>query len=168
MSIQFFCPFFNRLFGGGCNWAVYVLHIFWILTFVKTNLQILSPILSVTIVVVVQSFSCVRLFATPWTAAHKASMSFIVSQSLAKLTSIELMMLSNRLILCHPHLLLPSIFPRIRVFSSESALCIRWQKHWSFSFSISPSNEYLGLSFFRIDWFDLLALQGILKSPPAP
>ena len=98
----------------------------------------------------------------PWTAAHQASLSFTVSQSLLKLMSIELAMPSNHLILCCALLLLPSIFPSIRIFSSESALHIRWLKYWSFG--ISPSNEYLGLIFFRIDWFDLLAVQGTLKS----
>ena len=112
----------------------------------------------------VQSLSLLRLFATPWTAAHKASLSITNSRSLLKLTSIESVMPSNHLILCHPLLLLPSIFPSIRVFSNESALCIRWPKYWSFSFSISPSNEYPGLIFFRIDWFDLLAVQWTLKS----
>ena len=110
----------------------------------------------------VQSLSGVRLFATPWTAAHQASLSITNSQSLLKLISIVSMMPSNHLILCHP-LLLSSIFPSIRVSSSESVLCIRWPKYWSFSFSISPSNEYSGLIFFRIDWFDL-AIQGTIKS----
>ena len=91
-------------------------------------------------------------------------LSFIISRSLLKFMSIESVMPSNHLILCHPLLLLPSVFPSIRVFSSKSALCIRWPKYWNFSFSISPSNEYLGLISFRIDWFDLLAIQGILKS----
>ena len=111
-----------------------------------------------------QSLSRVQFFATPWTAAHQASLSIINPQSLLKLMSIELVIPSNHLILCHPLLLLPSIFPRIRVFSNESALHIRWPKYWSFSFSISPSNEYLGLTSFRIDWLDLLAVQGTLKS----
>ena len=101
--------------------------------------------------------------ATPWTAAHQASMSITNSQSLFKLMSIKSVMPSNHLILCHP-LLLPSIFPSIRGFFSESVLCITWSKYWSFSFSISPSNEYSGLISFRIDWFDLLAVQGTLKS----
>ena len=101
---------------------------------------------------------------TPWTAAHQASLSFTNSQNLLKLTSIELVMPSNHLILCHPLLLLPSIFPSIRVFSNESVLCIRWPKYWSFSFGMSPSNEYLGLISFRIDWFDPLAVQEILRS----
>ena len=102
--------------------------------------------------------------ATPWTAARQASLSITKSQSLLKLMSIESVMPSNHLILCHPLLLLPSLFPSIRVFSNDSALCIRWPKYWSFSFSINPSNEYLGLISFRIDWFDLLAVQGTLKS----
>ena len=98
---------------------------------------------------------------TPWTATHQASLSFTISRSLLKLMSIDLVMPSNHLILCHP-LLLPSIFPSIRVFYKESALCIRWPKYWSFI--LSPSNEYLGLISFRVDWFDLLAIQGTLKS----
>ena len=111
----------------------------------------------------VQSLSCVQLFATPWTAAHQASKS-INSQSLLKLMSIESVMPSNHLILCRPLLLLPSIPPNIKVFSNESALHIRWPKYWNFSFSISPSNEYSGLISFRIYWFDLLTVQGTLKS----
>ena len=112
----------------------------------------------------VQLLSRVQLFATPWTAAHQASLSITNSQSLFKLMSIESVIPSNHLILCHPLLLLPSIFPSIRVFSSESVLCIRWPKYWSFSFSVSPSNECSGLISFRMDWFDLLAVQGALKS----
>ena len=112
----------------------------------------------------VQSFSRVRLFVTPWTAVHQASLSFTISQSLLKLMSIESVMPSNYLILDHPFLLLPSIFPSIRVFSNESVLHIRWPKYWSFSFTISPSSEYSGLISFKIDWFDLLAVQGTLKS----
>ena len=112
----------------------------------------------------VQSLSRVRLFATPWAAAHQASLSITNSQSSFKLMSIELVMLSNHLIFCHPLLLLPSIFPSIRVLSNESALCIRWPKYWNFSFSISPSNEYSGLISFRMDWFDPLAVPGTLKS----
>ena len=104
--------------------------------------------------VVVQSLSRIWLFVTPWTAAHQASLSFIISQSLLKLMSIESVTPSNHLILCCSILLLLFIFPRIKDFSSESALCIRWPKHWSFSFSISPSNEYSGLISFSIDWFD--------------
>ena len=119
-----------------------------------------------------QSLSHVRLFATPWTAfatpgtaAHQALLSSSVSQSLLKLMSIESVMSSNYLILCR---LLPSIFPSIRVLSNESSLSIRWPKYWSFSFSISPSNEYSGLISFRMDWLDLLAVQGTQKSSPTP
>ena len=112
----------------------------------------------------VQSLSRVRLFATPWTEARQASLSFTISQSLLRLMSIESGMPSNHLILCHPLILLTSILPSIRVFSNESVLHIRWPKYWSFSFSISLSNEYLGLISFRMDWLDLLAAQGTLKS----
>ena len=108
----------------------------------------------------VQPLSRVWLFVTPWTAAHQASLSITNSQSLLKLMSIESVMTSNHLILCPPLLLLPSIFPSIKVFSYESVLHIRWPKYWSFSFSISPSNEYSGLISFRTDWLDLLAVQG--------
>ena len=118
----------------------------------------------VLVIIVVQSLSRVWLFVTPWTAACKASLSFTVSQNLLKLLSIELVTPSNRLILCHPLLLLPSIFPSIREFSSQLALCIRWPKNWSFSFSFSPSSEYSVFIFFSIDWFDLLVVQGTLKS----
>ena len=114
--------------------------------------------------VVVQLLSHVRLFAAPWTAAHQAFLSFTISLSLLRFMFIESVMLCNHLILCHPLLLLPSIFPSIRVFSNESALCLRWPKYWNFSFSISPSDEYSGLISFRIDRFDLLAVQGTLKS----
>ena len=110
----------------------------------------------------VQSLSCVQLFAIPWTAAYQASLSISNSQSLLKLMSIELVIPSNHLILCRSLLLLPSVFPSIRVFSSESVLRIRWPKYWSFS--ISPSNEYSGLISFRMDWLNLLAIQGTLKS----
>ena len=110
-----------------------------------------------------QSLSCVRLFATPCTAAHQASLSITNSWSFFKVVSIELVMPSNHLILCHPLLLLPSFFPSIRVFSNESVLCIRRRKYWSFSFSISPSNEYSGLLSFRMDWLDLLAVQETLR-----
>ena len=112
----------------------------------------------------VQSLSCVKLFATPWIRAHQASLSITNSQSLLKLMSIESVMPSSPLILCCPLLLLPPIPPSIRVFSNESALCIRWPKYWSFSFSISPSNKHPGLISFRMDWLDLLAVQGTLKS----
>ena len=119
-----------------------------------------SPIESA---VVGQSLSCIRLFVTPWSAVCQASPSFTISQSLLKLTSTETVIPSNHLIPCHPLFLLPSIFPRIRVFSNESAVCIKWPKYWSFSFSISPSNEYSGLISFRIVWSDLV-VQGTLKS----
>ena len=112
----------------------------------------------------VQSFHRVQLFTTPWTAACQASLFITNSRSLLKLMSIESVMPSNHLILCHPLLLLPSIFPSIRVFSNESVLPIRWPKYWRVSFNISPSNEYSGLIFFRMDWLDLLAVQGTLKS----
>ena len=112
----------------------------------------------------VKLLSRVRLFATPWTAARQASLCITNSRSLLKLMSIESVMSSNHLILCHPRLFLPSIFPSIRVFSNESALCIRWPKHWSFSFSISPSNECSRLISFRMDWLDLHAVQGALRS----
>ena len=112
----------------------------------------------------VQSLSCVRLFATPWTAAHQASLSITNSQSLPKFMSTELAMPSNHVILCCPLLLQPSIFPSIRVFSNESVLHIRWPEYWSLGFSISPSSEHPGLVSFRMDWLDLLAVQGTLKS----
>ena len=112
----------------------------------------------------VQSLSCVRLFVTLWTAACQASLSITNFRSLLKRMSIESVMPSSHFILCHPLLLLPSNFPSIRVFSNESALRIRWPKYWSFNFSISPSNEHSGLISFRMDWLDLLAVQGTLKS----
>ena len=116
----------------------------------------------------VQLLSRVRLFATPWTATHQASLSITNSWSPPKPMSIESVMPSNHLILCRPLLLLPSIFPSIRVFSNESALCIRWPKYWSFSFNISPTNEHPGLISFRMDWLYLLAVQGTLESSPTP
>ena len=112
----------------------------------------------------VQSLSCVRLFATPWTAAHQAFLSITSSQNLLKPMSIESVMPSNHLFLCHPLPLPLSIFPSTRVFSNELGLQIRWPKYWSFSFSISPSNEYSELISFKMDWLDLLAVQGTLKS----
>ena len=112
----------------------------------------------------VQSLSRVQLFVIPWTVARQASLSITNSWSLLKLISIKSVMPSNHLILCCPLLLLPSIFPSIRVFSNETALHIRWPKYWSFSFNTGPSNEYSGLIFFRMDWLDLLAVQGTLKS----
>ena len=112
----------------------------------------------------VQSLSHVQLFATPWTAAHQASLSITNSRNLLKFRSIESMMPSSHLILCHPLLLMPSVFPSIRVFSNESALHIRWPKYWSFSFNINPSSEHSGLISFRMDWLHLLTIQGTLKS----
>ena len=112
----------------------------------------------------VQSLNCVRLFVTSWTAASQASLSITNLQSLLRLISIELVIPSNHLIVCHLPLPLPSIFPRIRVFSSESVLHIRWPKYWSFSFNISPSSQHSGLISFRMDWLDLLAVHGTLKS----
>ena len=143
----------------------------WHIIGFQTMLDLWSSLSCVIIIIViiviissVQSLSRVRLFATPWNAAHQASLSITNFQSLPKLMYIELVMPSNHLILCHPLLLLPSIFPSIRVFSNESALRIRWPKYWSFSSSISPSSEHPGLISFRMDWLDLLAVQGTLKS----
>ena len=135
---------------------------------VRKHLRVKTRILlnrkTVCLISSVQSLSSVWLFATPWTAARQASLSITNSWSPPKAMSIELVMPSNHLILCQPFLPLPSIFPSIRVFSNESALCIRWPKYWSLSFSISPSNEHPGLVCFRMDWLDLLAVQGTLKS----
>ena len=114
------------------------------------------------------SVSRVQLFATPWTAAYQASLFITNSWSLLKLMSIESVMPSNHLILCHPFLLLSSVLPSIRVFFSESVLCSRWPKYWSFSFSDSPSSQYSGLISFRMDWLDLLAVQGTQESSPTP
>ena len=128
---------------------------------------ILFPILYMNMIVTSQSgqsLSRVQLFEIPWTAVCQASLSITSSRSLLKLMSIESVMPSNHLILGHPFLLLPSIFPSIRIFSNKSLLCIRWPEFWSFTFSISPSNEHPGLIFFRMDWLDLLAVQGTLKS----
>ena len=119
---------------------------------------------AIVVVAVILSLAHVRLITTTWTTACQASQSITISWSLLKLMSIELVMPSNHALLCHPLLLLPSIFPSIRVFSNESALCIKWPTYWSFSFSISPSSEYSGLISFQIDWFDLLAVRGTVKS----
>ena len=116
------------------------------------------------IAVLVQSLSRIQIFATLWTAPHHIPLSSTISQNLLKFMSTELMMLSNHLIFCCPLLLLPSVFPNITVFPNESVLSISWPKYWHFSFSISPSNEYSGLISFRMDWFDLLEVQGSLKS----
>ena len=132
----------------------------------KLLIFLLKPIITIAALMgepVVQSLSSVWLFVTPWTAACQATLYFTISWCLLKLMSIESVMPSNYFILCRPLLLLPSIFPSIRVFSNESVLCIRWPKYWSFTFTISPSNEYSGLISFRIDWFDHLAVQGNLK-----
>ena len=137
----------------------YILKVFiemnkcWILSFFPLHCLTLLYLLS-----------CVQFFATPWTAACQASLSINNSWSLSRLMSIESVMPCNHLILCHPLPLTPSIFPSMRVFSYESALCIRWPKDWSFTFNISPSNEHPGLISFRMDWLDLLAVQGTLKS----
>ena len=131
------------------------------LLFYKQVFSASGGILKTLMVMIVQLLSCVQLFVTPWTAAR---LSFTVSQSLLRLMFIESVVPSNYLILCHPLLLLPSVFPSIRVFSSKSALLIIWPKYWSFTFSISPSIEYSGLISFKIDWFDLSAVQGTLKS----
>ena len=139
----------------------YLDHIAFIHSFIH---QRVGKLLSIFWLLSVQSLGHVQLFVTPWTAARQASLSITDSRSSLKLMSIESVMPSNHLIFCHPLLLLPSIFPSIRVFSSESVLRIRWPKYWSLSFSISPSNEYSGLISFRIDCFDLLAVQGTLKS----
>ena len=134
-----------------------------VLNFEDTMLSEINQ-LDKTNAISVQLLSHVQLFVTPWTVARQASLSITNSQSLLKPMSKESVMPSNHLILCHPFLLLPSIFPSIRVFSNESVLCIRWPKYWSFSIGISPSNEYSRLISFRIDWFDLLAAQGTRKS----
>ena len=128
----------------------------------KSGLKITTSI--VNVLSSVQSLSRVQLFVTPWTATPQASLSITNSWSLLKLMLIELVMPSNHLILCYTLLLLPSFFPSIMVFSNESALRIRWPKYWNFSFNISPSNEHPGLISFRMDWVDLLAVQGTLKS----
>ena len=121
------------------------------------------PTLSV-VQIVVQSLSYVRLFASPWTAAHQASLFITISWSFLKLMSIKFVIPHNHLVLCYPLLLLPSIFPSIRIFSDEFTFRIRWPKYWTFSFNINPSNQCSGLIPFRMDWFDLLAVQGTLKS----
>ena len=136
---------------------------YWSIDLVFCSFPILSQ-LTVFQFSSVQSLSHIRLFVTPWTAARQVSLSITNTWSLLKLMNIESVMPSKHPILCHPLLLLPSIFPSIRVFSNESVLRIRWPKYWSFSFSISPSNEYSGLISFRMDWLDLPAVQGTLKS----
>ena len=142
------------------------MQIFYIQYLIENKHQLLLSVPSLNILIFssVQSLSHVRLFANPWTAACQASLSITNSRSLLKLMCIASVMPSNHLIFCCPLLFLPSIFPSIRVFSNESVLRIRWPKYWSFRFSISPSNEYSGLISLRMDWLDLLAAQGTLKS----
>ena len=144
-------------------WCMGFLMCCWIL-FAKILLRIFASTFISDQFSSVQSLSHVRLFVTPWNRTRQASLSITNSRSSLKLMSIESVMPFNHLILCHPLLLLPSIFPSIMVFSNESALRIRWPKYWSFSFNISPSNEHSGLISFRVDWLDLLAVQGTLKS----
>ena len=139
---------FNSLWSHNCDSFFKKTIFYLVLLFQLTSIQSLSP---------------VQPFAIQWTAAHQASLSITNTWSLLKLMSIESVILSSHLFHSRPLLLLPSIFPSIRVFSNESVLCIRWPKYWSFSFSISPSNEYSGLIYFSIDWFDLLVVQGNLK-----
>ena len=154
-------------FSRGSSWPWDWMHLFCLLHWQLDSLALChlgSPLFCFFIVV--QLLSCVHFSMTPWTAAHQATLSFTISWSLLKLMSIESVMTLNHLILCRPLLLLPSVFPSIRVFSNELAFFVRWTKYWRFNFSISPSNEYSGLIFFRIDWFDLLAVQGTPKSFP--
>ena len=141
-------------------------YITWVIAFQKLLIVTCEWITHwcIVVFVVVQLLSHIQLFVIPWTAACQASLSFTISPSLLKLMSIEWVMPSNHLILCHPLLLLPSTFSSITVFSNELALRTRWSKYWSFSFSISPSNEYSRLISFKIDWFDLFTVQGTLKS----
>ena len=152
-AVKWNCITWIDLSNNCCNRDTNLFHcqkeIFFCLSFVISSVQLLSH---------------ARLFATPWTIAHQTSLSITNSQSLPKLMSTESVMPSSYLILCRPLLLLPSIPPSIRVFSNESFLHIRWPKYWSFSFKMSPSNEHLGPVFFRMDWLDLFAVQGTLKS----
>ena len=154
------------------TWHIPGVSSIWSSSFLFIEIELISIVVPISAIqqsdsvihISVQSLIRVWLFVTPWTAARQACLSITNSQSLLTLMSIELMMPSNHLILCCPLLLPPSIFLSIRVFSNESVLCIRWPEYWSFSFSISPSSEYSGLISFRMDWLDLLAVQGILKS----
>ena len=159
----FFCDMWNLVSRPGINPGALALS-HWTTRAIKKGEHRRTDVLH--FVVIVQSLSCVRLFAIPWTVARQVSLSFTIFWSSRKLMSTELVLLSNHLTLCRLLLLLPSIFPSIKVFSSELVLCIRWPKYWSFS--ISPSNEYWGLISFRIDWFDLLAVQGSQESSPTP
>ena len=162
-EICFLCHFWTSIWAYLSPLRLHFLHHFYYFQIQKLSLPICQTLYSVQFSSV-QSLSCVQLFVTPWTAARQASLSITNSQSLLKHMSIEWVMPSNHLILCRPLLLLPSIFLNIRVFSNESALHIRWPKYWSFSFNISPSNEHPGMISFRMDWLDLLAVQGTLKS----
>ena len=144
--------------------GTFFLKVYIYLVYIKTKVKVENVSSKITYFSSVQSLSHVQLFGTPGTAACQASLSITNSWSLLKLMSIESVMPSNHLIFFQPLLLVPSIFPSIRVFSNESVLCIRWTKYWSFSFSISPSNECSGLISFRMDWLDLLAVQGTPKS----
>ena len=163
-------PFINLDYRGDLSkfcvlqTTVFVIYILMSVRRQKSDINDPEYIGTAIAAVVVQLLSRVLLFATPWTTAHQTSLHFTVFQSLLKLMSVESVMPSNYLILHHPLLFLPSLLPSIMVFSSKLALPIRWPKYWSFSFSISPFNEYSGLISFRIDWFDLLAVQGTLKS----
>ena len=159
---------FNKVINKSTNQEVVTNQLQYYLGFAKTKMALDKNIFFLCSIFLqfssVQSLSHVRLCVIPWTAAHQASLSITNSQSLLRLMSIESVMPSNHLILCRPLLLPPSIFPSIRVFSNDSALRIRWPTYWSFSFSISPRNEHPGPISFRMDWLDLLAVQGTLKS----
>ena len=162
---------FSLIFRSLCcifSVCVWCLRIFWCHSFTCSCPVFLAPLPPLCPLffrfISVQSLSHVRLFVTPWIAARQASLSITNSRSLLKLMSVESVMPSSHLLLCRPLLLLPPIPPSIRVFSNESTLCMRWPKYWSFSFSISPSNEHPALISFRMDWLDLLAVQGTLKS----
>ena len=169
LTLIFFFPFTNyvtslNISSDGCGYEYYYLKELWresgAILMQKPYMMLLYTRLLFSSV---QSLSRVQLFETPWTATHQASLSITNSWSLLKLMSTESVMPSNHLILCHTLLLLPSIFPSIRVFSNESVLCISWPKYWSFSFSISPSHEYPGLISFRMNWVDLLAAKGLSR-----
>ena len=162
-EICFLCHFWTSIWAYLSPLRLHFLHHFYYFQIQKLSLPICQTLYSVQFSSV-QSLSCVQLFVTPWTAARQASLSITNSQSLLKHMSIEWVMPSNHIILCRPLLLLPSIFLNIRVFSNESALHIRWPKYWSFSFNISPSNEHPGLISLRMDWLDLLVVQGTLIS----
>ena len=162
-EICFLCHFWTSIWAYLSPLRLHFLHHFYYFQIQKLSLPICQTLYSVQFSSV-QSLSCVQLFVTPWTAARQASLSITNSQSLLKHMSIESVMPSNHLILCRLLLFPPSIFPSIRGFSNESVLHIRWPKYWSFSFSISPSNEYSGLISFWMDWLDLLAVQGTLKN----